>query len=86
LNISSESLTKLQSIISSKKITPWKKEQAVKHKAGGLCARCGSYECIPTQIATYEVTGITVLEKYCDECLELIPTPPITKSNNRNPF
>jgi hypothetical protein len=35
-------------------------------KAGGYCSVCGD---IATQIASYNIEGATLVEKYCDTCL-----------------
>ncbi len=41
------------------------KRDFVKEIMGGECAMCQG---MPTKIARYDMDGITLIEKYCDEC------------------
>ena len=63
--ITSESLQRLEKIISSHRISPYKKDKLIK-AITGFCSTCGE---IATQIASYNMDGATLVEKYCDACL-----------------
>jgi hypothetical protein len=65
MDITSESLEKLDRIMSSAKISPDKKDKLIK-AITGYCCTCGS---IATKIATYKMNDATLIEKYCDTCL-----------------
>ena len=65
MDITSESLEKLDRIMSSPKISPDKKDKLIK-AITGYCCTCGS---IATKIATYKMNNATLIEKYCDTCL-----------------
>ena len=43
------------------------KRDLVKEIMGGECAVCQG---MPTKIASYDMDGITLIEKYCDRCFE----------------
>ena len=43
------------------------KRDLVKEVMGGECLVCQG---IPTKIASYDMDGITLIEKYCDRCFE----------------
>jgi hypothetical protein len=43
------------------------KREFVKEIMGGECAMCQG---MPTKIASYDMDGITLIEKYCDKCFE----------------
>jgi hypothetical protein len=63
--ITSESLQRLEKIMSSPRISPDKKDKLIK-AITGYCSMCGD---IATQIASYNMEGATLVEKYCDTCL-----------------
>ena len=65
IDITSESLKKLDRIMSSTKISSDKKDKLIKAITGSCCT-CGS---LATKIATYEMNDATLIEKYCDTCL-----------------
>ena len=65
MNIPSESLQRLDRILSSPTISPYRKDKLVKEIAG-YCSVCGG---VATQIANYQLVGATLVEKYCDTCL-----------------
>ena len=65
MNIPSESLQRLDRILSSPTISPYRKDKLVKEIAG-YCSVCGA---VATQIANYKMVDATLVEKYCDTCL-----------------
>jgi hypothetical protein len=65
IDITSESLQRLEKIMSSPKISPDKKDKLIK-AITGYCCTCG---CVATKIATYKMNDATLIEKYCDACL-----------------
>jgi hypothetical protein len=65
MDLSSESLEKLNRIMSSARISPDKKDKLIK-AITGYCCSCGS---TATKIATYKMNDATLIEKYCDTCL-----------------
>jgi len=65
MNIPSESLQRLDRILSSPTISPYRKDKLVKEIAG-YCSVCGG---VATQIANYQMVDATLVEKYCDTCL-----------------
>ncbi|MGV8107465.1 MAG: hypothetical protein ACP5OH_06815 [Nitrososphaerota archaeon] len=64
---SDEQLKVLQDIISSPRISQNVKKRFMAEKAGGYCSVCGG---VATQIASYDMIDATLVEKYCDTCLE----------------
>ena len=65
MDITSESLQRLEKIMSSPRISPFKKDKLIKAITGSCCT-CG---CVATKMATYKMNGATLIEKYCDACL-----------------
>jgi hypothetical protein len=65
MDITSESLEKLEKIMSSPRISPYKKDKLIK-TITGYCCTCGY---VATKIATYKMNDVTLIEKYCDTCL-----------------
>ena len=65
MNITSDSLQRLEKIMSSPRISPFKKDKLIKAITGSCCT-CG---CVATKMATYKMNGATLIEKYCDACL-----------------
>jgi hypothetical protein len=45
------------------------KDLAIRHTAGGRCTRC---ELVPTNIVRYHLDGITLAERYCNECYDKV--------------
>jgi hypothetical protein len=66
VNRSDELLKVLQDIISNPRKSQNVKKRFMAGKAGGYCSVCGD---IATQIASYNMVGATLVEKYCDICL-----------------
>jgi hypothetical protein len=66
VNRSDELLKVLQDIISNPRKSQNVKKRFMVGKAGGYCSVCGD---IATQIASYNMVGATLVEKYCDICL-----------------
>jgi hypothetical protein len=65
MDITSESLQRLEKIMSSRRISPYKKDKLIK-AITGYCCTCG---CVATKMATYKMNDATLIEKYCDTCL-----------------
>lgn len=64
--ISKEELRDFRNLLSDPRTTQHIKKRFMASKAGGYCSVCGD---IATQIATYNMDGATLVEKYCDTCL-----------------
>ena len=48
-------------------VSQFLKRDFIREIMGGTCSIC---EEPPTNIATYRMEGISVIERYCDKCLE----------------
>ncbi|HJY10077.1 MAG TPA: hypothetical protein VJ250_03950 [Nitrososphaeraceae archaeon] len=66
VNISKEELRDFRNLLSDPRTTQDIKKRFMADKAGGYCSVCGD---IATQIATYDMVGATLVEKYCNTCL-----------------
>jgi hypothetical protein len=66
VNISKEQLRDFQILLSDPRTSQKIKKRFMVEKAGGYCSVCGN---IATQIASYNMDGATLVEKYCDTCL-----------------
>lgn len=66
LNRTKEQLREFRDIISNPRKSQNTKKRFMVEKAGGYCSMCGD---IATQIASYDLIGATLVEKYCDNCL-----------------
>ena len=66
VNRSEQQIKDLRDIISNPRTSQDAKKRFMVEKAGGYCSMCGD---IATQIATYDLTDATLVEKYCDNCL-----------------
>jgi len=64
--ISEEQLKDFRDLISNPRTSRDIKKRFMVEKAGGYCSVCGD---IATQIASYNMVGATLVEKYCDTCL-----------------
>jgi hypothetical protein len=62
-----EELAVLEQVLDSNKISPMTKDKLLKKTVGSWCVICGG---IPTQIASYDCSGATRIERYCDACVE----------------
>jgi hypothetical protein len=49
------------------KVSQFLKRDFIREIMGGTCSLC---EEPPTKIVTYRMKGISVIERYCDKCLE----------------
>jgi len=65
IQIDKDKLQFLKDLIANPKISPFDKNKIIK-KITGLCAICGSYA---TQIVTYKLDDISLIERYCDTCI-----------------
>ena len=63
---SKEQLKEFRDILSDPRTSQGSKKRFMVEKAGGYCSMCGD---IATQIASYNMDGATLVEKYCDTCL-----------------
>lgn len=50
-------------------LSDYQKREYIRRFLGGHCATCHE---VPTKIATYDMGGISLIEKYCDKCIEKI--------------
>ena len=66
VNISREQLRDFRTLLSDPRTSEKIKKRFMVDKAGGYCSMCGD---IATQIASYNMDGATLLEKYCDSCV-----------------
>ncbi len=66
VNISKEQLRDFRTLLSDPRTSQNIKKRFMVDKAGGYCSMCGD---IATQIASYNMDGATLVEKYCDSCL-----------------
>ena len=66
VNISKEQLKDFRNLLSDSRTTRDLKKRFMVEKASGYCSVCGD---IATQIASYNMDGTTLVEKYCDTCL-----------------
>ena len=67
INISKEQLRDFRNLLSDPRTSQKIKKRFMLEKASGYCSMCGE---IATQIASYNMDGATLVEKYCDACLE----------------
>jgi len=66
VNISEEQLKDFRDLVLNPRSSRHIKKRFMVEKAGGYCSVCGD---IATQIASYNMVGATLVEKYCDTCL-----------------
>ena len=64
--ISKEQLKDFRDLVLNPRTSQKIKKRFMVEKAGGYCSMCGD---IATQIASYNMDGATLVEKYCDTCL-----------------
>ena len=67
IKIEKDKLEELESILKSIKTTESLRYEAIKEYAGGVCMLCVN---IPTKLVRYDMDGIILIEKYCDNCFE----------------
>ena len=66
INISKEQLRDFRNLLSEPRTSEKIKKRFMNDKAGGCCSTCGD---MATQIASYDMDGAILVEKYCDRCL-----------------
>jgi hypothetical protein len=66
MNIPADQLELLNHVMTSKRYSDISRE-ALQKKITGKCCVCGD---IPTRIASYDCSGATRIERYCDSCVE----------------
>ena len=66
INISKEQLRDYRNLLTDPRTSQKIKKRFMLEKASGYCSMCGD---IATQIASYDMDGATLVEKYCDPCL-----------------
>ena len=71
LNLPQEKLDELKAVLANPKL-PEMHKHMVMRTISGHCHSCG--EQIPVHIIKIQMRGITVIEKYCDECLARMQT------------
>jgi hypothetical protein len=64
--MSKEQLKEFRNLLSDPRTTRVIIKRFMIEKTGGYCSVCGD---IATQIASYNMVGATLVEKYCDTCL-----------------
>ena len=50
-------------------LSEYQKREYIRRFLGGHSAMCHE---VPTKIASYDMGGISLIEKYCDKCIEKI--------------
>jgi hypothetical protein len=66
INISKEQLRDFRNLLSEPRTSQKIKKRFMVQKAGGYCCMCGD---MATQIASYDMNGAILVEKYCGRCL-----------------
>lgn len=69
LEISCDKLEYLNKKLQDSKILPYQKQELITKITGGICSICKD---TPTKIASYDMSGIILIERYCDKCIETI--------------
>ena len=69
IEIPEENLDYLNKKLQDTKILPYQKQELITKVTGGICSICRE---TPTKIASYDMNGITLIERYCDKCIETI--------------
>jgi hypothetical protein len=67
LPVPQEKLDELKAVLANPKL-PDAHKSFMMSRVSGHCAICGK---LPSHIATYRKYGASIIEKYCDRCLEL---------------
>jgi hypothetical protein len=75
LNLPQDKLNELKAVFANPDL-PELHKLVVLRQTSGACHRCGL---IPSHIVKYPMSGITRIEKYCDECLKIMVTNKKTK-------
>ena len=65
--IPEDKLQFLKKKLDDPKVSQFLKRDFIREIMGGTCSLC---EEPPTKIVTYRMKGISVIERYCDKCLE----------------
>ena len=69
IEISYDNLEYLNKKLQDSKILPYQKQELITKITGGICSICKD---TPTKIASYDMNGIILIERYCDKCIETI--------------
>jgi hypothetical protein len=75
LNLPQDKLDQLLKLLADPNQPDMHKSEMIKHTSGA-CLRCGG---IASHIAKHKMSGITRIEKYCDDCLIRMVTNKKTK-------
>jgi len=67
INVSKVDVESLREFMKSTRASDWMKDNKMKWLVGSWCTLCGG---IPTKIATYDYSGATRIERYCDSRAE----------------
>jgi hypothetical protein len=68
LNLPQEKLDELKAVSADPR-SPELRKSIMLRQISGSCLVCGK---LPSHIAKYRLFGVTVIEKYCDQCLARI--------------
>ena len=68
--IPKEKLDELNKVLSDSASSQYQKDSMRRHISGS-CHSCGK---MPNQVVKYRIYGVTVIERYCDECLARMQT------------
>jgi hypothetical protein len=71
LNISAEKKEKLEELMKRQDIGSFTKNRELQF-VSAKCSRCSG---LASVILKYRRMGVIMIERYCDECLKLIPIP-----------
>jgi mono/diheme cytochrome c family protein len=63
---SEDKLKFIQQKLTRPTLSQFQKRQYLRRFIGGHCAVCHE---VPTKIASYDMGGISLIEKYCDKCI-----------------
>ena len=69
IEISYDKLEYLNKKLQDFKILPYQKQELITKITGGICSICKN---TPTKVASYDMNGIILIERYCDKCVETI--------------
>ena len=63
---SEDKLKFIQQKLAKPTLSEYQKREYTRRFLGGHCAMCHE---VPTKIASYDMVGIALIEKYCDKCI-----------------
>lgn len=67
IHYSKDRLKVMQQKLAQPNLSDYQKRDYFRRLAGGSCAICQG---MPTKMLTYDMNGISLIEKYCDACIE----------------